>query len=491
MESMKILTITLCLLIFFGCSSKELNRSPNSSISPIFDLIDKLDDQVMTPLYSSQQCAEILGSSYESFLNTDPNFDDLMDVDNKKILKYTKKAFQLKIKIHDRLNELTYSNRFYSDCLYKVNQVTLALRYVEDYLISEYYKRTKKTLKYSQLTGPSPVLLVNKKVEKFSGVSDLETGDILLTRAKTFGSASIARIGRRDSQFSHLAMVYRDKNSNELYTIESLIEHGLIVAPIKKHLKRKHLRTLILRNKDRELGKRAAELMYSHAKSLTKKKRVDYDFSMNYRENSNYFCSEVIHHAYKMATDGKMEVPYFKTKIKEGIVPFLKAIGVQVTVNNYMDFDLFAPSDIQFDHRFDIIAEWRNPTKIDDLRTKDMVLSKIFHWMERENYILDEKLGHKILAVTAKGFRNIPILGGVVKNLYPKSIKLSTIRAFLVMDTVAKVNYKYVLKKEKEKGAPLSFIELFRILEEFKNEDYKNWKNGKKTKFHRYFHPSR
>jgi len=484
-------TIKICLLtiLLISCSFNAKDRSPSSSsMASIFERLDHLEKQASSPLASSKQCEEILSEHYEALLNSDPNFSELKNLTNEELKNRIEKTFALKIQIHDRLSELTYISRYYNQCLYNVNQITLALRYVEDYLISEYYKRNAKKIKFKQLSGTAPILLQNKKTKKFNGPQDLETGDILLTRAKTFGSASIARIGSRDSQFSHLAMVYKDR-SGKIYTIESLIEHGLIIAPLKKHLKRKHLRTVIFRHKDRELGKKAAKLMYAHAKKLTRKNKVHYDFSMNYRENSNYFCSEVIHHAYKMATNNEMEVPYFKTKIKEGVIPFLQNIGVNVTQENYKDFDLFAPSDLQFDHRFDIIAEWRNPKKINDLRTKDMVLSKIFHWMERENYVLEEKLNHKALAVIAKGFRNIPIAGLVVKNLYPANIKLSTVRSFLVMDAVAKKLYKHVEKEEKLKGAPLSFAELFSMLEDFKNEDYRKWKAGKKSKFHGIFHP--
>lgn len=485
---MRILNLIIISSLLFSCSFSKVKRVPTSTISSIFERLDLLEKQASSPLESSKQCEEILAQHYEGLLNSDPNFYELDKLSDEEIVKRIERTFSLKVKIHDRLSELTYISRYYNQCLYNVNQITLALRYVEDYLISEYYKRNSKKLKYKQLTGPSPILLQNKNVKEFKGPQNLETGDILLTRAKTFGSASIARIGSRDSQFSHLAMIYKD-SKGKLYTIESLIEHGLIVAPLKKHLKRKHLRTVIFRHKDRELGIRAAKLMYAHAKKLTKKKKVHYDFSMNYRENSNYFCSEVIHHAYKMATNNEMEVPYFKTKIKKGVIPFLQNIGVKVSEENFSEFDLFAPSDLQFDHRFDIIAEWRNPKKIDDLRTKDMVLSKIFHWMERENYVLEEKLNHKALAVIAKGFRNIPIAGLVVKNLYPANIKLSTVRSFLVMDAVAKKLYKHVEKKEKLKGTPLSFYELFEILEQFKNEDYKKWKAGEKSSFHKIFHP--
>lgn len=461
----------------FSCFSKS---------NQMFDTIDRMILNSNVSMDSSGDCQNILEDYYGQLRAAQP---DLLNskLSKDELKSYIKKTFGLKLKINERISELDYSNTYYKECLQKIKVMTQSLGYLEDYLIAKYYEDFDKK-KLNHFEFRFPYFLSSPKYHEFKGVNSLETGDIILTRAKTFGSAAIARIGKKDTHFSHLGIVYKNEKG-ELYTVESLIEHGLIVAPIKKHLKRKHFRTLVFRNKDRALGKKAARLIYEHALKRTKKGRVDYDFTMDYKNHGNYFCSEVIHHAYKLATNGKMQVPFFKTKINAGIVPFLNHIGVPVTKEDADSFDLFAPSDMQFDHRFEIVAEWRNPKQVFDIRFKDAILSNMFYWMERENYELRINGGHKFTSMLALGVRNTPLLGLTVKNLYPKNMKPRAIQAFLALDGVAKKLEKKVRKKEKDLGRLLDYTELYEYLEKVKNDDYKLWKAGKKSLFHKTFHP--
>lgn len=483
--------LIVSLFILISCSSNKA-RFPSSGVQSILNVIESIEADIDRQFTSTLECNEVLKSYYETILTTNVDITELKAMSDDELIKRSKQTFNLRIKMQDRLKELTYEGRNYNECLDEIKHTLLALRYIDDFFIEEFYSRKQNFKKISKLnqTGLSPQLLVNSKFSDFKDYKDLKTGDVILTRGAALASAAIARIGRRDYQFSHLSLVYRD--GDKIYTIESHVELGLKVAPISVHVKTNNARSVVFRFKDQELAARAAKMMYNHAKSrLKKEKYIAYDFTMNFREHSNYFCSEVIHQAFKMASNDSVEVPFFRTYVNAGLIPFLKNIGLPINEENVDKFDLFAPADIQVDARFEIVAEWRNPLILEDIRFRDSILSNVFSLMEKKAYKID--LNKNIMKTVKLGtfLRGTFPTSLIMYKKMPKDMEPKTMGTFIAIDKIGK-SFEIALKeKTKEVGRRLSFIEIYEEIEKHNVKDLNEWKSGKfpKSNFHQYFRP--
>jgi hypothetical protein len=183
----------------------------------------------------------------------------------------------------------------------------------------------------------------------------IHSGDILVSRGGAPTSALIARGNDYPGNFSHVAMAHVDSLSGELSLIESHIERGVAVANIEEYLLDKKLRVLVLRMRhdlpelrsDPMLPHRAATLCLDEAQG----RHIPYDFAMDYTEDSEQFCSEVVLAAY--AQNGIslwMGVSYISGK---GLVSWLSALGVR-------HFETQEPSDLEYDPQLRVVAEWRD-----------------------------------------------------------------------------------------------------------------------------------
>lgn len=485
---MRLIVFLVVFVSLLSCSTPPIFRGPAShSLIPFESELERLENSLYIGFESTKDCERIIGDHFQNIRNQQYDSRDIDEFSDERITDFIHRTFKLKQGIRKRLSELKSDYSHFDGCMKQVNHIMISLRYMEDFLVNAYYKREGKKASKVNLSGSFPQLITDGKVD-FHSYHDLQNGDILLTRAKTFMSAAIARIGRNDTQFSHLSMVYKDKNG-KLYTVESLVEKGLIIKPIKVHLKRKHVRTLVFRHPDKDLRERAANFIYQEAKRRTKNKGLTYDFSMDYKNHDHYFCSEVIYHAYEHASGGKMDMPIFKTEVNPGIVPFLKTLGVSVDANKLEEFNLFAPADLLTDHRFDLVVEWRNPELATDLLIKDTILTQIFYWMEQKGYRLVPDSKTKRLAKLGRAIRKTPILALFVSKYYPRDMKLDMMQSFLVLNSVATKLEKHIHKIQEGHKRQLLFPEVFDLLDQYRKEDFKRWENGEKSDFHKTFHP--
>lgn len=485
----KLIYLSILLLFYSSCSSKPV-RLPANSVQGLFEVVDNIEADIGKQFATTLECSEVLKSYYEIILENTSNPNDLKLISDAELIRKSKQTFNLRLKIQDRIKELTYEGRHYNDCLDEIKHTLLALRYIDDYLIEEFYSRKHNSKKIGKLNqqGISPQLLVNEKFSDYKDYRDLKSGDVILTRGAALASAAIARVGKRDYQFSHLSLVY--KEGNKIYTIESHVELGLKVAPIKTHVDTNNARSVVFRFKDQALAAKAAKLMYNHAKSrLKKEKYIAYDFTMNFREHSNYFCSEVIHQAYKMASSEEVIVPYFRTYVNSGLVPFLQNIGLPIDQKNVGDFDLFAPADIQVDSRFEIVAEWRNPKMLEDIRFRDSILSNVFELMEEHDYKID--LNEKIMKIVKLGTflrGTFPTSIFMYKKM-PKDMDPKTMGTFIAIDKIGKSFELALNEKTKQFGRKMTFTEIYEEIHAHIQRDLAQYKSGgyPKTNFHQYF----
>ncbi|MEA9358271.1 YiiX/YebB-like N1pC/P60 family cysteine hydrolase [Bacteriovorax sp. PP10] len=477
-----------------GCSTGS-NRNPSSeqdvTLAQIIEGIrltserQKTDHSICKPAYDSlyQQLFNLAG---------DTTYFDMNNIEA--IDREIKASWNARIALKATFKDFDAD----PDCLKSATDVFRGLRYVEDYLIEMRVSlMANAPVEYTNLKGEFPYMLVNPKYEtEFKSYEDLKSGDVILSRGNAFSSAAIARIGSNDYQFSHLSFVYKNPESQETYTTEAHIEIGSVTAPIMEHVSSKNAREVVFRYEDADVAHRASKYMYDRVLAKQKtKKTIEYDFSMNYKDDERLFCSEVVSSAFKKVLPDADYFPIFKSKFTPGMIPFINTIGVPATKENIGKLDVFSPGDIQFDPRFDLVAEWRNPKKMEENRLKDFILTKIFERMETESYKIDPTFKMDAQSKTFWLLRRLPIVKKFVADKFPLNMSPSQMELFMALDKLGDAIYKEVEKASLEYDRPMTPKEIYVALDNFFKQDfelYKRYKKGQevtKPSFHLLFHP--
>lgn len=490
----KFLGPLIAVTMLSGCSTGS-NRNPSSeqdmSLSQIIEGIrvtsekQKTDHSVCKPAYDSlyQQLFNLAG---------DTTYFDMNNIEA--IDREIKASWNARIALKATFKDFDAD----PDCLKSATDVFRGLRYVEDYLIEMRVSLTANApVEYTNLKGEFPYMLVNPKYEsEFKSYEDLKSGDVILSRGNAFSSAAIARIGSNDYQFSHLSFVYKNPESQETYTTEAHIEIGSVTAPVIEHINGKNAREVVFRYEDADVAHRASKYMYDRVLAKQKtKKTIEYDFSMNYKDDERLFCSEVISGAFKKVLPDADYFPIFKSTFTPGMIPFLNTIGVPATKENIGKLDVFSPGDLQFDPRFDLVAEWRNPKKMEENRLKDFILTKIFERMDTEGYKIDPTFKMDAQSKTFWLLRRLPIVKKFVADKFPLNMSPSQMELFMALDKLGDSIYKEVEKASLEYDRPMTPKEIYVVLDNFFKQDfelYKRYKKGQevtKPSFHLLFHP--
>jgi hypothetical protein len=184
----------------------------------------------------------------------------------------------------------------------------------------------------------------------------LHSGDILVSRGAVATSALIARGNDFPGNFSHVALVHVEAGTGEISVIDSHIECGVTIGPIENYLRQTKLRILVLRLRadlpalraDPQLPHRAA----ARASAEAMRRHIPYDFSMDFKDPTRQFCSEVASAAYRLeGVKLWMGMSHLSTP---GVIAWLSALGVR-------HFETQEPSDLEYDPQLRVVAEWRDP----------------------------------------------------------------------------------------------------------------------------------
>ncbi len=186
-------------------------------------------------------------------------------------------------------------------------------------------------------------------------MAQVHSGDILVSRGGAATSALIARGSDYPGNFSHVALVHVDEATNKPSIIEAHIERGVAVSSLHEYLEDKKLRVMILRMKADHpsltdnplLPHVAATAALEEARS----RHIPYDFSMDYKEHSALFCSEVASAAY--AKYGVRLWAGISHISAQGLRQWLSDFGVKHFITQ-------EPSDLEYDPQLQVVAEWRN-----------------------------------------------------------------------------------------------------------------------------------
>jgi hypothetical protein len=396
-------------------------------------------------------------------------------------------SFESRVNLNDRLNNFVEAPKKevgpFIEHVYDMNR---ALRYLEDYVLEVYMSdQSIADKEYHTLQGKGLYFMVPPN-QNFHGPDDLQSGDVILSRGSAFTSAAIARIGVNDSQFSHLTFVYRNPEENgKLYTIEAHIEIGSVVAPFQVHIDQKNSRTVVYRYEDAELAHKAATYMYHKVKTQSDTgKNIEYNFSMQLNDASKLFCSQVIYDGFQQASNKTIDIPKFKTQFNSGLITFLNRMGIPASLENISHMETFSPGDIEYDPRFSLIAEWKDPNQLRDSRLKDAVLTKMFSWMENDRYHIQAPVSVKAMSRFTWLIRRIPLVQKLVEKKLPLNMNVEQLKIFLTLDKIGGVLKNAIIKLRETKKHPLTIKEMFDFLEEFRVQDGQS----KKHLFHQWFH---
>jgi hypothetical protein len=184
----------------------------------------------------------------------------------------------------------------------------------------------------------------------------VHSGDLLVSRGGAPASALIARGNDYPGNFSHVALLHVAEATGEVTVVEAHIESGVVPASVESYLVDKKLRILVLRPRsdlpsivaDPRLPHRAATLALKDARQ----RHIPYDFEMDYLDPRRQFCSEVASAAYR---ELGVELWEGLTSMSApGVTRWLAAIGVR-------HFTTHGPSDLEYDPKLRVVAEWRDP----------------------------------------------------------------------------------------------------------------------------------
>jgi hypothetical protein len=205
----------------------------------------------------------------------------------------------------------------------------------------------------------------------------------------------------------------------------------------------------------------AALEIYRRARAaLDAGRAIPYNFALDMSDDTRFFCAQVADYAYRIATNGHVRLPEFPTQLTHFLgTPIARAIKVSVA-------ETFAPSDLQFDRRFEIVAEFRNPSLVTTTRHGSVAISRLLAWLQ-SGYdfgpdLLAEIRGRLALvwAAQAGGPGELDVAGAVVLAKVAEAYTFLSARAAAI-DAQA----------FRETGHALTFRELEALLEEFRRTD--------------------
>ena len=306
--------------------------------------------------------------------------------------------FQLYLALRFRVSEWRYQGLMSRDVQKALRDVFGVCRYAGD-MISEVHlghpRLGEGDHPIPAFTGSDLNTHVNP-IFATGNVLTFQDGDVVLMRGMRHNSAAIARIGDIDSQFSHLGMVHVDGNG-QAWIVEALIEDGAVINPLERSLGHDLGRAILFRHRDAALAVRAAGFIRDRVARSRKNFlwRIHYDFSMRLDGYRRLYCSKLVRQAFDVGSRGRVKLPTYPTRLDMKNRDFFHRIGVKAT-------ETFSPGDIELEPDFDVVAEWRDFRVTSNLRLQDMLMDKLFEWMDVYGFRFDETFVIRLIGAFGK-----------------------------------------------------------------------------------------
>ena len=441
--------------------------------------VKRLRSAIKSEAFTAATCSSVLEEAYATVFKSSPEQYEprLLKENAREIID---ELFAGKLELRASLARIEKEGPLSAPCVEASRNAMRAVLFLSEYLAEHFVPGLGHDRVFE---GQGPELLLNPK---YGPKLELKSGDVLMSRGDAFVSGAISRIGDNDGNFSHIAIVYIDPETKKPYTVEAHIEQGVVVAPLENYLKDGKVRSTVFRQQDPGLAHQAAKLMFERASKATAKgKNIPYDFGMvlsgkdpkGRAADHEVFCSEVAYIGYKEASGGKIVLPRYPTGLNMKNDTFLKAIGVAAKTT-------FAPSDMEVETRFDLVAEWRNFKKTEKSRMTDAILTKSYEAMEKHDYALRNTAGDAIKRDLAYVMRHTPLFRGLVKDKFPENMTRKAVGTMLALDKastpmLAKLKEVSALQKEKT-GFAMTTPQMLVYLETLRQDDFQTYLNYRK-----------
>ncbi len=429
-----------------------------------------------------KQC-EKLETSYEHLFQLDYSKIDRSDL-AKNHTKIEKEAFLARVDLRHKMRAWEKQDTTIPDsCVKGLRDMFRALRYLEETVavIGTNPEPFDENNVAPYLSGKAPYLQINPAYGNLQFPRDLKSGDLLVSRGNAPTSALIARLGDTDGQFSHVAMVYIHPTTHQVLMMEEHIEVGSAIRPYEVYAADHNFRVTVYRHHDSQLAANAAQVIYNRFYSPSKEHVVPYDFKMVMDDPRELFCSEVAYEGFKEASNGSVLLGKYRTQFHPKNRSLLNRFGIKTE-------SMFAPSDVEMEPNFEVLGEWRDVSRVISNQMMDAILTKLLAWGD-DGYVFTPTTVMKIKADLGHLLR----LMGFKKKELPTNMPISVISTVFALDPTVNALLG-ALSKENESvksltGYNMTFENMFKKLEELRQEDLQAYENGEKNiLFHSYFH---
>lgn len=497
----KLIILWVIVIGISGCLSKQKLGSADFSLRQPAStehliegsqaIIKDLQDE---KVFNSQTCDAYIENLTSSLFHLPSDYFFPKNESEKELLRIKgpeliQTFFDARELLQSKLKDFDRDQKLSPGCLNAIREGNQYLRYAEDFML-EWLTENKLVPAESPVTlAPSyPHTVWSKKFEGYQ----IQAGDVLVIRGKSYVSAMIARIGDEEGTFSHLAMVASDAKGR-LYLAESLIQKGLVLTPLDEWRKNKDVRVALYRHPSGEIAKQASRAIYDHAMSFIKKGTTKrYDFAMDDEDSSAFFCSEVVQWAYAKVTDGELKLPKFRSHAtKFAGTQYFKSLGIK-------EGTLFAPFDMEVDPRFEFVAEYRYLPYLRQVRMQDAVLQSVYDWIINKKYDFKPAPGIATKAGLVKLARQFGLAKEHLPTYMPFSTLVTNLKYQAVATTLEQNIYKIEADYYKKNGHSMSFKEMMsehdrlRVKDciaekQFQSEPVQDYESPKPSTFHWFF----
>lgn len=193
------------------------------------------------------------------------------------------------------------------------------------------------------------------------------------------------------------------------------------------------------------------------------------------------FCTEIGYYGFNQVG---IQIPTFQSQINPKL-DLVKRLGIEGS-------QIFAPGDMEIDHRFQMIAEFRNLKKLKGIRMKDMALTSLLTWMDA-GYVFAPIPNSVLRSTIAWISRQLDFK--FVKNQLPKNMNTKVLNAIFTLDNVASRLEAKLVEKDKayqaaNQGLLITFSTGLKHLESIRLQDRQVYLDGKAPLFHWEFRPT-
>lgn len=420
---------------------------------------------------SEAEIAEMLGALYRTILSFDLDHYDLDELRERgpELVEY---LFRLRVALLDRVPGWHRRGVMSPTVQARLRDVVRASRFAGDMLGEIVHGHARLAADEPTARGFADLgynLFIHPRLDAGKPVP-FEAGDVLIVRGMRHNSAAIARIGDVDSHYSHVGIVDVLDNGQPV-VVEALIEDGAKINTIDYVLSHGLGRAALYRHTDRDLARRAARAIREHVERSTSGRipHIPYDFTMRLKGHDELFCSKLIRMAFELASDGRVLLPTYPTRLAMTNRDFFRRIGVKTV-------ETFAPGDIEIEPEFRLVAEWHDYRVTSELRMQDMMMESMFAWMDAQGWRFREDFRIRLIGLfgrfsTRLSKRVQELIASVVPRI-PPNMRRRTIQTIAMLHETGETMMGRLREAERAQliasGRPLHPTRILALLEDIR-----------------------